>query len=139
MTAMGLRSRRIVAGCAVVTAIGLQVWALSGSGDTPADAVRSYFQAALAKDCPTAFGILTEPISGTYGSVDQLCDRARADKLVSFQLGDEQSSDTTATVTVTLVRPNLTLTDRVHLITVDGTWRISSFDVVQSEHGHGRP
>jgi hypothetical protein len=115
------------------------VWVLSGSGDTPADAVRDYFQAALDKDCPAAFGLLTEPIRGTYGSVDQLCDRARADKLVSFQLGDEQRADDTATVTVTLVRPNLTITDVVHLTTVDGGWRIASFDVVQSEHGHGRP
>ncbi|TDQ00277.1 hypothetical protein [Labedaea rhizosphaerae] len=137
MTALNLRTRRIAAACVVAAAIGLEVWALQGPGDTPADAVRSYFQAALAKDCPTAFDLLTEPIRGTYGTVDQLCDRARADKLVAFQLGDEQAAGTTATVTVTLVRPNLTLTDRVHLTTVDGTWRISSFEVVQSEHGHG--
>jgi hypothetical protein len=132
------RTTRIAVGCAIAVAIGAEVAVLTDTGGSPADAVRTYFQAALDKDCPTAFAQLTDPIRSTFGSVGQLCDRARGDKLVSFEVGDESIADGTATVTVTLVRPNLELTDQVLLTTVDGQWRISSFEVVRSDHGHAR-
>lgn len=132
------KGTRLAVGLAVAAAISTEVLVLTDTGGTPADAVRTYFQAAIDKDCATAFDRLTDPIRSTFGTVEQLCDRARGDKLVSFQLGDEAMTDDGATVTVTLVRPNLVLTDKVMLTTVDGQWRITSFEVVQSDHGHGR-
>ncbi|WP_285502644.1 hypothetical protein [Actinokineospora sp. NBRC 105648] len=132
---------RVAIGGAIVAAVAAQVWLFGGSesGNTPADAVAGYFRAAIDEDCPKAFGLLTAPVLNSYGTVERLCERAKADTLVSFQVGDSQTTPEGARVTVTLVRPNLTLVDAVSLVSVDGQWRISSFEVVSSDRGHGRP
>ncbi|WP_018682976.1 hypothetical protein [Actinokineospora enzanensis] len=130
---------RIGVGVAVVAAVAAQVWLFGGSGDGPADAVAGYFQAAIDEDCPTAFGLLTAPVVGSYGTVDGLCARAKADSLLSFQVGDTTTTPEGARVTVTLVRPNLTLVDAVTMVRVGDDWKISSFEVISSDRGHGRP
>ncbi|CRK62047.1 hypothetical protein [Alloactinosynnema sp. L-07] len=129
---------KVAIGLAVAAAIGVEVFVLSGAGDEPADAVTGYFQAAIDEDCPKAFDLLADPIRGSYGSVERLCDRARADTMVSFQVGDTELTDEGAKVFVTLVRPNLTLVDAVTLVSVEGAWKIASFEVVSSDRGHGQ-
>jgi len=129
---------KVAIGVAVAAAIGVEVFVLSDSGDAPADAVTGYFQAAVDEDCPTAFGLLTDPVRGSYGTVERLCERARADTMVSFQVGDTEMTDQGAKVFVTLVRPNLTLVDAVTLVSVEGAWKIASFEVVSSNRGHGQ-
>jgi hypothetical protein len=132
-------STKVAVGVAVVGAIAAEIVLLSGSGSEPADAVTGYFQAAIDEDCPTAFGWLTEPVAGSYGNAERLCERAKVDTLVSFQVGDTQTTAEGAKVIVTLVRPNLTLVDSVSLVSVEGGWRIASFEVIQSSRGHGQP
>lgn len=126
-------------GALVVAAVSTQVWLFSAPGDSPADAVSGYFRAAIDEDCGTAFGLLTAPVVGSYGTVDRLCERAKADTLLSFQVGDTTMTAEGAKVTVTLVRPNLTLVDVATMVQVDGHWRIASFEVISSDRGHGRP
>ncbi|WP_026423706.1 hypothetical protein [Actinokineospora inagensis] len=125
---------------AVAAAVAAQFWLFGGSDEaTPAAAVSGYFQAAMDKDCPRAFDLLTDPVRGAYGTVQGLCERAKADTMVSFQVGATVTTPEGAKVTVTLVRPNLTLVDAVTMVQVDGNWKIASFEVLSSDRGHGRP
>ncbi|MBM7776180.1 hypothetical protein JOD54_006384 [Actinokineospora baliensis] len=124
---------------AVLAVVAAQFWLFSTPDDTPAAAVSGYFGAAIAEDCPTAFDLLTDPVRGSYGTVERLCERAKADTMVSFQVGDTVTTPEGAKVTVTLVRPNLTLVDAVTMVQVDGKWKIASFEVLSSDRGHGRP
>ncbi|RLK61716.1 hypothetical protein [Actinokineospora cianjurensis] len=136
-----VRRPGVLAGAAVAVAavVGAQFWLFGTADDTPAAAVDGYFKAAIDEDCPAAFDLLTDPVRGSYGTVERLCERARADTMVSFQVGDTVTTPEGAKVTVTLVRPNLTLVDAVTMVQVDGKWKIASFEVLSSDRGHGRP
>ncbi|GAA3038991.1 hypothetical protein [Actinokineospora globicatena] len=126
-------------GAAVAAVVGAQFWLFGTAEDTPAAAVSGYFRAAIDEDCPRAFDLLTDPVRGSYGTVERLCERAKADTMVSFQVGDTVTTPEGAKVTVTLVRPNLTLVDAVTMVQVDGKWKIASFEVLSSDRGHGQP
>ena len=129
------RARVLIA--AVAAAVISAIWWLLTAHETPEDVVRAYFDAAVHKDCATAFAQLGEPMRSTVVDKQRLCARAEGDDLRYARIvGHTTLRTDSAKVTVELVRPNGTLTDEVTMTLVNGHWKIASFEVIQSNHGH---